>query len=199
MTASFNGPDTTASKSVLPINPQLFGDLKMSVFTPKFTTIAACKKETSLIATAASRVATRIQVVAQDLVYHVQQSGDWTVIFPCIDDITSCNGVLKSALREWFEAALHAEINLDDGVLLYLPKASASDIDMDQVLAQAKWFEFKKPSPKAAAKTLSELLAQFETGAKKSIKAGKVSADDAALIVATIEGLISQPSEEAAA
>jgi len=167
----------------------------MSVFTPKHATVAACVKESALIAKQQNTVANRIQHVATSLIHHVKESGDWTVIFPCIASITLCNGVNKQALVGYFESSLHASI--DEGVLTYDKGASASDIDMDQVSA-VMWYDFKKPSAKAAAKSLGELLAQFEKGAKKSIKAGKVSETDAALVIATIEGLISGDTEEVA-
>jgi len=167
----------------------------MSVFTPKHATVADCVKESALIAKQQNTVANRIQHVATSLIHHVKESGDWTVIFPCIESITLCNGVNKQALVGYFESSLHASI--DEGVLTYDKGASASDIDMDQVSA-VMWYDFKKPSAKAAAKSLGELLAQFEKGAKKSIKAGKVSETDAALVIATIEGLISGDTEEVA-
>jgi hypothetical protein len=170
-------------------------EIIMSTFTPKHATVADCVKESGLIAKQQNTVANRIQHIATSLIYHVQESGDWTVIFPCIESITQCNGVNKQALVGYFESSMHASI--EEGVLTYDKGASASDIDMDKVSA-VMWYNFKQPSSKAAAKSLGELLAQFEKGAKKSIKAGKVSEADAALVVSTIEGLISGDLAEAA-
>jgi len=167
----------------------------MSTFTPKHATIADCVKESGLIAKQQNTVAMRIQHVATSLIHHVHENGDWTVIFPCIENITQCNGVNKQALVGYFESSMHASI--EEGVLTYDTGASASDINMDQVSA-VMWYDFKKPSSKAAAKSLGELLAQFEKGAKKSIKAGKVAEADAALVIATIEGLMSSSEEDVA-
>ena len=73
---------------------------------------------------------------------------------------------------------------------------SAKDINMDQVTA-VMWWAFKKSSPKASAKSLAELLEAFNKAAKKSIKAGKFTAEQAEEITGAFEHAITGEVEAA--
>ena len=163
----------------------------MDTFTPKFTTVADCVREAALVAAQQGTLASRIQHLATSLIYHVAQCGDWTMIIRCIASITKANGVNKQALLGYFESSLHATIDMEESTLTYDKGASAATIDMAQV-AMVMWYDFKKVMPKSPAKSLGELREIFEKGAKKSVKAGKVTQDEVDLIIGTFEALISE-------
>ena len=162
----------------------------MSTFKAKFVGADAILKEAKLTGTAGVRWDTRVQVLALSILYHVLTTGDWTVAVTARNLITQSNGVNKGGLTDYLQAFMHGTFS-DEDTFVYDANASASDIDMDQAIA-VHWSAFKKTQPKAPAKSLGELLAAFESGAKKSVKAGKITAAERDLIVGTFEAAISE-------
>ena len=85
------------------------------------------------------------------------------------------------------EVACIAEISAED--MVHRAGKKAKDINIDQAAA-VKWYDFKRDTKKANAKTLGELREYIEKQGKKSVKAGKFSQATLDALVADFEELI---------
>lgn len=156
----------------------------MSTFTPKFVGTAEIKKAIGSTGNRQNALKNHNQSVVLSCLFHVKQHGDWTLLASLCDT----NQLLANKMIGYAETHMNATYDRKAKRFDYAEGKSAKDIDIDAA-AKQKWFEFK-PEQKDTSKTLEEIKAGVVKMFAASIKAGKATADQQAIVAELFDTLI---------
>lgn len=156
----------------------------MSTFTPKFVGTAAIKKAIGSTNNRQNALKSHNQSVVLSCLFHVKQHGDWTLLASLCDT----NQLLASRMIGYSETHMNATYDKKTKRFDYHEGKSAKDIDVEAA-AKQKWFDFK-PEQKDTSKTLEEIKASVVKLFATSIKAGKATVDQQAIVSELFDTLI---------